>query len=257
MLMQMIGKLGKDQKADWPKHLQSWCMLTTPQDQPSLGTACITWCLGGDLPVHQLLFSHYCEHRKTPACQSLHCWLMWVTAWSLQGSTSCSPHLRLKGRGDTMIVRPMPFHWNQVTWSWQKQMPTKGGERWKTSGRRNHVKWKTRLLKVSLHTLWRTSRLDASWVLHQNQLLLITPIMGAPLCTGVQAEWTRCATTILEEPTQKVSENEKVPQSAKCLPLAQHQTGETPLGQVNRKLHAFSRTFSQSLLTRPRVKSSM
>ena len=69
-----------------------------------------------------------------------------------------------------------------------------------------------------------------SWVLHQNQLLLITPIMGAPLCTDVQAEQTRCAITILEEPTWKASENEKVPQSAMCLPPAQHQTGETPLG---------------------------
>ena len=53
--------------------------------------------------------------------------------------------------------------------------------------------------------------------------------MGTPLCTGVQAEQTRCSTTILEEPTQKASENEKVPWSAMCLPLAQHQTGETPL----------------------------
>ena len=63
--------------------------------------------------------------------------------------------------------------------------------------------------------------------------------MGAPLCTGVLAEWTRCTTTILKEPTQKVSENKKVPQSAKYLPLAQHQTGETSLGWVNRNLHTF------------------
>ena len=87
-----------------------------------------------------------------------------------------------------------------------------------------------------------------SWVLHWNRLLLITPIMGAPSCLAVQAEQTRCATTILEEPTQKVSENEKLPQSVKCLPLAQCQTGETPLGQVNRKFHAFLRMFSGASL---------
>ena len=87
-----------------------------------------------------------------------------------------------------------------------------------------------------------------SQVLHWNQLFLITPIMGAPLCSGVQAEWTRCATTILEEPTWRTSENEEAPQSVKCLPLVQHQTGETPLGQVNRKLHMFLRTFSGASL---------
>ena len=67
--------------------------------------------------------------------------------------------------------------------------------------------------------------------------------MAAPLRSGVQAQQTRCTTTILEEPTQKVSENEEVPQSVNCLTPAQHQTGETPLGWVSRKLCVFLRTF--------------
>ena len=45
-----------------------------------------------------------------------------------------------------------------------------------------------------------------------------------------------CTTTTLEEPTWKAGENKEAPQSAKCLPLAQHQTGKTPLGWVNSKL---------------------
>ena len=61
-----------------------------------------------------------------------------------------------------------------------------------------------------------------SWVLHKNWLFLITHVMGALLCSGVWAEQTRCTTTILEEPTWKVSENGEVPQSANCLPLSQH-----------------------------------
>ena len=85
-------------------------------------------------------------------------------------------------------------------------------------------------------------------ILHWNQLLLITPVMGTPLCTGVQTEGIRCSTTVLEEPTQRVSENEKVSQSAKCLPLVQCQTGENPLRQDNRKLHAFLKTFSRASL---------
>ena len=72
--------------------------------------------------------------------------------------------------------------------------------------------------------------------------------MGAPLCSGVQAEQTRCATTILKEPTQKASETEEVPQSAKCLPPAQCQTGETPLGWVNRKFHAFLGMLARAFL---------
>ena len=64
----------------------------------------------------------------------------------------------------------------------------------------------------------------------------------------LQAEQTRCATNILEEPTQKASENEEASQSAKCLPLAQCQTGKTPLEWVNRKVYAFLRMFSEASL---------
>ena len=72
--------------------------------------------------------------------------------------------------------------------------------------------------------------------------------MGVPLCSGVRSEQTRYSATIPEEPTQKVSENEEVPPIAKCLLLAEHQTAETLLGQVNRKLCAFLRTFSGASL---------
>ena len=39
MLVHMIGKLSKDWKADWPKHLPELYMPTTLQDQPSWDTA--------------------------------------------------------------------------------------------------------------------------------------------------------------------------------------------------------------------------
>ena len=67
---------------------QSWYMLTTPQDSPLQDTAHTIWCLAMTMPTHWLLFSHYCEHRETPACQLLHYWFMWVIAQNLQGSTS-------------------------------------------------------------------------------------------------------------------------------------------------------------------------
>ena len=40
----------------------------------------------------------------------------------------CSPHQRVKDRRGTTIEKLMPFHWNQVTWSVLKLMPT-GGEK--------------------------------------------------------------------------------------------------------------------------------
>ena len=96
--------------------------------------------------------------------------------------------------------------------------------------------------------LMKNQQTGCSWVLHWNQLFSHYPIMGAPLCSGVWTECTRCTTTILEEPTQKAIENEEAPQSMNCLSLAQHQIWETPLGWVNRKLCAFLRMFSGASL---------
>ena len=66
--------------------------------------------------------------------------------------------------------------------------------------------------------------------LHWNQLFLITTAKGTPLCVVVQTEQAGCATTTMEEQTLKEIETEEAPPSVNCLPLAQHQTDETPLG---------------------------
>ena len=84
-----------------------------------------------------------------------------------------------------------------------------------------------------------------SWVLHQNWLFLIAPVEGTHLYTVMQAKCTRCTTATLEEQTQK-SKTEEVPQSVSCLLLTQHQTSETPLRKVNRKLCAFILTLSRA-----------
>ena len=62
---------------------------------------------------------------------------------------------------------------------------------------------------------------------------------------AVQVKWARWTTTTLEEQTQK-SETEEAPQSVNCLSLAQHQTGKTPLGWVNRRLCAFIQIFPRA-----------
>ena len=113
------------------------------------------------MPAHQLLFPNSCEHWKNHSV-SITTLLTYMSNCE-KPSKKCkhSPHLMLKGRSDTMITRPMPFHLNQVTWSWWKPMPTKGGERSKTSGRRKCVKWNARLQKATLHISWKTNRPDA------------------------------------------------------------------------------------------------
>ena len=136
-------------------------MLTTLSDWPSLYTACTTWHLGA-----------ICTYPSTYTS-------LWWGAWKNTGvsiamlpsyvnnckkpSRKCkhSPYLRLRDRSDIMTGRLMSFHWRQVIWSWLKQLPTRGRGKWRTSGRRNHMKWNTKLLKVSLRASQRISGWDA------------------------------------------------------------------------------------------------
>ena len=94
--------------------------------------------------------------------------------------------------------------------------------------------------------LMKNQQTGCSWVLHSNWLFLITMTEGTHLCMVVQAKWATCSNTTLEELTREGSETEEVQHSANCLSLAQHQTGKTPLGWVNRKLHVFIWTFPRA-----------
>ena len=115
-------------------------MLTTPWDQPSLATACITWYLSNDCTCPSTFISPQLWAQKNGSVLIITLMTYMNNCAKHWRKHKYHPHLRLKGRGNTMITRPMPFHWNQVvTRSCQKPMSTKGGERWKNSGRRNHV----------------------------------------------------------------------------------------------------------------------
>ena len=224
----------------------NWYMLTIPQDQPSQDTAHTIWCLGNDCtyPLTSIFPLSWAQKNTSVLIIML---LTYVSDCAKPSrKCKCSPYLRLKGRGNTLIVKLMPFHWNQATWSWLKLMPTKGGERWKTDGRSNHMKWNAELLKASLPTSWQTSKQDA----HSTGIdfFLITPVMWASLCSGVCTDVDKVCHHC---PGGAYLESEwewGMPQSAKCLPLAQHQTGETSLGWINRKFCVFLRMFSGASL---------
>ena len=197
------------------------------------------------VPACQLLFPHSFEHREMPVCQSLHCWLMWVTARNLQRSTS------------TVLI----WGWKAEVIIWSQGQCHFTGTRWPGPDKSQCLQREEKGQRlVGGGTVWSGT---LGYRRHPfipcekpaDQTLLSPPSEStshhptwAPLCTNVWAEWTRCATTILEKPTQRVSENEKAPQSAKCMLPAWHQTGETPLGWVNRKLCMFLRNISRASL---------
>ena len=83
-----LGNWVKIRKQTGLSIYKNWCMLTTPQDHLSPDTAHTTWCLGNDCAYPSTFIFPLLWAQKTPVCQSLCYWLMWVTVQSLQGSTS-------------------------------------------------------------------------------------------------------------------------------------------------------------------------
>ena len=138
-LMCMIGKLSKDQKADWPKHLPKLVhaynsmrlAITRYSPHYLMFGAAHTYPLTSISPWSGV-------HRNTNMLTTTLPSCMKDCGRPLK-RLKCSPHQRQRDRSGTMIGKLMPFHWSQVTWSWLKPMPTGGGERWRISGRRNHV----------------------------------------------------------------------------------------------------------------------
>ena len=80
--MWMIGKLGKDQEGILALSIcQSWCMHTTPQDQPSWDIAHSIWCSGWWLCLPtDFYFPTIVNTERPQHVQPLCCWLMWMTA---------------------------------------------------------------------------------------------------------------------------------------------------------------------------------
>ena len=132
---------------------------------------------------HELLFCHNKGHKNTSMLVTM--LLSYVNGCGKPlKRLKCSPCQRQRDRSSTMMGKLMPFHWNHVTWSWLKPMPTGGGGKWRTSGRRNHMKWSPRLLKASLPTSWWTSRQDA----HESSTA--TDFSSSLLQRGILSVWS-------------------------------------------------------------------
>ena len=256
MLMQMIGKLSKDWKADWPKHLpellhafNSTRLAVTRYSLYYLMLG--QWlCLPIDFYFLTIMSIEKCKHVDHYVA-NLHEWMCKAFKEAQAQSTSeaerqrwyyvCKDNAISLEPGNLVLAKVNAYKRRRKVKDWWEEKP---------------YKVECRIAEGIPSYLLKNQQTTCSWVLHLNWLCIITPIMRAPLCSGVWAEWKRCATTILEEPTQKVSENEEVPQSVNSLPPAQYLTGKTHLGWVNRKLCIPENVF-RSLLARSRVKSLM
>ena len=161
MLMHMIGKLSKDPKADCPKHLPKMVHAYNS----------MRLAITGYRP-HYLMFGHWpclpIDFYFPTTRGTKNTSVLTTTSPSYVNDyrkplkrLKCSPHQRQRDRSIIMIGKLMLLHWNWVTWSWLKLMPTRGGGKWRISRRRNHMRWTGKLWKVFLSTSWRASRKDA------------------------------------------------------------------------------------------------
>ena len=159
--MHMIGKLGKDGKADWQKHLPE--LVHAYNFMRSVIT--------GYNP-HNLMFEHQ-------LCIPIH--LYFVTGRGTQKHQHVNHyiakvHERLWGAfkeaqtQSTSVAERHKQHYDRKANAISLKLDdlvlakvnTYGGvERWRIGWRMNHMKWSTKLQKVSLPTLWKTSGPDA------------------------------------------------------------------------------------------------
>ena len=172
--------------------------------------------------THWLIFPQSKGHEETPVCWSLHCWVMWMIAEAFKEDWLQS----------TSEAERQKWHYDRKA----NAISLEPGDL--ILAKANAYRW---IRKVK--DQWEEEPYEVEQVLYQNQPFLITPTEGTPLCTIMYAKQARCTTTTLEVKSLEGSETHKVPQSVSSPSPAQHQTGETPIGWVNRGLWAFIRMF--------------
>ena len=81
-----------------------------------------------------------------------------------------------------------------------------------------------------------TNQHGKSWVLHQNQLLLVASEVGVPLFMGSCHAWDRCTSPTPCKTTSVRGERKRMPQENNGKVVAQWPTSKASLGWKNRKL---------------------
>ena len=189
---------------------QSWCMVTTPQDQPSWDIARTIWCLGDD-HTYPLTFIFPLSWAQKSTSMSTTTLLPYVS--------DCEAFKEVQVQSTSEAERQRWYYNHKANaislepgdLVLAKANAYKGRRKVKDQWEEELYKVECRIAEGIPFYLMKNQQTGYSWVLHWNWLFLITSMMGAPLCSGVWAEWTRCTATVLEEPAQKVSKNEEAP----------------------------------------------
>ena len=245
MLMCMIGKLSKDQKVGWPKHLpelvhayNSMRLVITRYSPHYLMFRC-QLCLPVNFyfPTIRGTEKHQCvDYYVAELCEWLQEAFKEVQAQSMSEAERKKQYYDRKvnaislEQGDLVLAKANAY---------------KGMRKVKDQ-------WEEELYEVECQVadgipsyLLKNQQTGCSWVLHWNQHFSISHTKGTPLCTVMWAKWAGCTTTTLEEQTQDGGETEEAPWSVNSLLQAQQQTVEAPLGWVNRMLCAILQMFSR------------
>ena len=240
-IMRMIGKLGKNKKADWPGHLAEIVHAYNATHSAMTGYS-----------PHYLMFRHW------P-------WL-WVNFYF---PTLRSTEVPMREASAKHVDEYVATVWDQLrTALWEAQTKLmaeaqrqecyceqKIGAVNLKPGNLVLVKADACKGKKKIRDRWEeetcmvvhqiatdvpsyevTDQCRWSCILHWNWLLLTASEVGIPLCIGVHHAWDRCTSPTPHKPTSRRNESESMPQEDSGLAVAECQAIKTSLGWINGKL---------------------
>ena len=240
-IMQMIGKLGEDEKADWPSHLAEIVHTYNATLSAVMGYS-PNYLMFGHWPrlpvdfyfttlrsaegprwgtstrhvdkyvatVRDHLMATFQEAQAQSMAEAQR--QKWYYNWKI-GAIGLKP-------GDLILIKADAF-----------QGKRKFKDRWED---KPHEVVHQNVTDIPSYEV--KDQQGHSCTLHCNWLLLIASEGGAPLCMGVQQVWDGCTSSIPIKPTPEGSDSETTPQEDNGLVITLCQAGKTFLGWINRKL---------------------
>ena len=241
MIIQMIGKLGEDEKADWPSHLAEIVHAYNVTCSAVTGYS-PHYLMFGWRP--RLLVNFYFPtigSNEAPMREaSAKCVDKYVTSvWErlrtaqreAQAQLTVEAHqqkwyydqkigaVNLKP-GDLVLVKADAFKGERkIKDRWEEDI-------WEV------VHW----IVTDVPSYEVMDQHRRSQILHQNQLLLIVSEAGVPLGTGIHHAWDRCTSPTPCKPTSMGGEMKMMPQENNGSVVTQWPTSKTSLGWIKKKL---------------------
>ena len=240
-IMHMIGKLGEDKKADWPSHLAE-IVHTYNATQSAVTGYSPHYLMFGCRPrllanfVFPTIYSNKAPMREASTKHvDVYIASVWdrlrSTLWEAQAQSMAEAcwqkryydrkitTVNLKP-GNLILVKVDAFkgkrkikdRWEEETWKVVCQITT----------------------DIPSYKVMNQHR--RSWVIHWNQLLLITSEIGIPLCMGSRHAWDRCNSPTPCKTTSARGERKRTSQENNGKVVTWWPTSKASLGWKNKKL---------------------